>query len=95
MKSENNKIDSDSRKEFKNLQNKNNILKELLRLAKCPNCDGSGGIPHQISSKTYVTRDMATDAGDPALEGSLYSDDEYELEECQWCYEREQVLKDG
>lgn len=72
----------------------NEILRGLLAQAKCPNCDGSGVIPHQVSSRQYVTRDMAIDAGDPALEGSLYTDDEWEAEQCQWCYEREQVLKE-
>ena len=35
---------------------------------------------------------MASDAGDPNLEGLLYSDDEWEQEQCQWCYEKEQAL---
>ncbi len=59
----------------------------LLSVAKCPNCDGSGCIAHQVSSRQYVTRDMAIDAGDESLEGSLYSDDEWEQEQCQWCDE--------
>ena len=71
----------------------NKMLKDLLRHAICPNCDGSGSIPHQTSSKQYVTRDMAIDGGDPNLEGSLYSDDEWEAEQCQWCYEKDQLLK--
>jgi len=67
-------------------------LYQVLKMAICPNCDGSGDIPHQISEKRYVTRDMAIDGGDLALEGSLYSDDKWELEQCQWCAEREQAL---
>lgn len=76
------------------LKAENKQLKSLLEYAKCPNCDGSGCIPYQTSSRQYVTRDMAIDAGDPTLEGALYSDDEWEAEQCQWCYEREQILKE-
>ncbi len=86
-------IHGDCLEQIEQLQNKNNILKGLLGYAKCPNCDGSGGIQHQISSRTYVSKDMATDAGDPALEGSLYTDDEWEAEQCQWCDGREQALR--
>lgn len=74
------------------LENKIKRLKDLLKHAKCPNCDGSGVIPHQIASREYVTRDMALDAGQPELEGSLYQDEQWEPEQCQWCYEKEQVL---
>ena len=70
------------------------IIINLLEMAVCPNCDGSGCIPHQVSSKQYVTRDMAIDGGDPALEGSLYSDDQWEAEQCQWCDEKNMILKD-
>lgn len=59
----------------------------LLRAAKCPNCNGSGGIPRQTMSRQLVTREMASDAGCPEMEGSLYSDNEWELEQCQWCDE--------
>ena len=52
------------------------IIINLLEMAICPNCDGSGAIPHQVSSKQYVSRDMALDAGQPELEGSLYSNDQ-------------------
>ncbi len=62
-------------------------LQGLLKVAKCPNCDGSGCIARQVSSRQYVTRDMAIDAGDESLEGSLYSEDEWEQEQCQWCDE--------
>lgn len=36
------------------------------------------GYPRQTSERRYVTRDMAIDAGDRALAGSLYSDEEWE-----------------
>jgi len=32
----------------------------------------------QVSGRTYVTREMAMDAGDLSLEGTVYSDDEWE-----------------
>jgi len=70
-------------------------LQGLLSVAKCPNCDGSGCIAHKVSNREYVTRDMASDACDPSLEGSLYSDDEWEQEQCQWCDEVKQALKEG
>lgn len=70
------------------------IIINLLEMAVCPNCDGSGAIPHQVSSKQYVSRDMALDAGQPELEGSLYSDNQWEAEQCQWCDEKNMILKD-
>ncbi len=81
------------REQIKQLQAEVEKLKSLLGMAKCPNCDGSGSIPHQVSSRQYVTRDMASDVGDPSLEGSLYCDDEWEAEQCQWCDEKHQALK--
>ncbi len=70
-------------------------LRALLKMAKCPNCDGSGCIAHKVSSRQYVTRDMAIDAGDESLEGSLYSDDEWEQEQCQWCDEVKKLLEES
>ena len=64
----------------------------LLTVAKCPCCDGSGSIAVQTSSRQLVTREMAMDAGEPAMEGSLYSDDEWEQQQCQWCDERKTLL---
>lgn len=69
-------------------------LVEALKAAKCPNCDGSGVIARQVSSKSYVTRDMAIDAGDRSLEGSIFSKDDFEFEECQWCDERNKFIGD-
>lgn len=65
----------------------------LLRVAKCPNCDGSGAIQKQTSSRQLVTREMAMDAGNPEMEGLLYSDDKLELEQCQWCDELHGLLE--
>jgi hypothetical protein len=67
-------------------------LKGLLSVAKCPNCDGSGVTQIQTSCRQYVTSEMAMDAGCPEMAGSLYSDDEWELQQCQWCDERKQLL---
>ena len=67
---------------------------ELLKMAKCPDCDGSGGIPVCIHPKQYCSADMACDAGDPTMEGSLVADEEWDLEQCQWCYEKDKILKE-
>src|SRR5207237_96201 len=40
--------------------------------------DYLSGCPVQTSERQYVTRDMANDAGDPSMEGSLYSDEEWQ-----------------
>lgn len=56
------------------------------KLEHCPNCDNSGGYPVQVSSRQYITKDMATDAEEPSLEGQMYSDDEFEEEQCEWCW---------
>lgn len=65
----------------------------LLTMAKCPNCDGSGAVPVLVGTRQYATREMALDAGNPALEGSLVCDEEWEAEQCQWCDEKNQLLK--
>ena len=67
---------------------------QLLKVAVCPNCDGSGAVQVQTQSRQYVSREMAMDAQCPEMEGSLYSDDEFEVEQCQWCYERTRVVAD-
>lgn len=65
-------------------------IEEILNNAQnCPSCDNSGFTVIQTSERQYVTRDMASDACDMSLEGSLYSEDEFEQEQCQWCYETE------
>lgn len=62
-------------------------LVALLKMAKCPDCDGSGMIITKTGDKQYVSRDMAIDAGDRTLEGSLYQDEQFEYSQCQWCGE--------
>jgi DnaJ-class molecular chaperone len=64
----------------------------LLKVATCPNCDGSGSTAVQTSSRQFVTRDMASDACCPEMEGSLYSDDEWEQQQCQWCDEKNRLI---
>lgn len=67
--------------------------RELLRVAICPECDGSGGNQVQTRWREYVSRDMARDAGDPAWEGMIYSEDEFEVQQCQWCADRVEALR--
>ena len=65
-------------------------IQELIGSAQdCPNCDNSGFTVVQTGVQQFVTRDMALDAGDESLEGQVYSEDEFEQEQCQWCYEIE------
>jgi len=45
----------------------------------CPQCQGEGKIP---MGDYHVTREMAIDAGDPSLEGTLYG---HEYERCRSC----------
>jgi hypothetical protein len=75
------------------LERENKKLTELLKVAKCPSCDGSGAVQVQVSERYTVTRDMAIDAGDPSMEGATFSEDEWELQQCQWCDERNTAIK--
>lgn len=68
------------------------LWRKLLEIAACPECDGSGAVQVQTRQREYVTHEMAIDAGDRALEGSLYQDDEFEVRECQFCSERRALL---
>ena len=45
----------------------------------CPDCAGAGQL---MAGEYYVTREMALDAGEPAMEGQLYS---VEYVQCQRC----------
>jgi len=47
--------------------------------AECTACDGKGG---EVVGGHYVTREMALDAGEPAMEGTPY---EEEYQECEYC----------
>jgi len=60
------------------------VLEEIAD--DCPNCDNVGYTVHQVSGRGYATRDMAIDAGDINLQGEPYSNDEWEQEQCEFCY---------
>ena len=70
-----------------------NAAVALLRVAKCPECDGSGVKCIGLHPVEYVSRDMARDAGDLTLEGSVYRQEEPEWAQCQWCAERLALLQ--
>ncbi len=59
------------------------IIKSRL---DCPNCNNEGFTVVQTRSQERVTRDMAMDAGDLSLEGSDCGQDEFEQEQCEFCY---------
>lgn len=65
-------------------------VERLLQDAKCPECDGSGGVSVPIGEH-FVSREMALDAFCPEMEGSS-SGIEYEHRACQWCHERNEQL---
>jgi len=46
------------------------VLKDMLTIAECPHCDGSGVIANQVG------------------------DQEWEPEQCQWCFEKNKALED-
>jgi hypothetical protein len=48
------------------------------------NCQ-DGHYPVGYHPAEYVSRDMALDAQDPSLEGSLYHEEEYEWGACPCC----------
>ena len=71
------------------------FVERLLAQGKeCPNqdCNNQGFTVKQISERHYITQDMALDACEPQMEGQLYSDDEFEQEQCEFCY-REPLSK--
>lgn len=61
---------------------------ELLRIAKCPNCDGSGGI---------ATSDIGFGCcGEPLGNGECCGNAIPEMiagfEQCQWCAEKDELV---
>ena len=64
---------------------------DVLRAAACPNCDGSGAKVVPGGFHGLVSREMAIDAGDPDMEGMPYGESEPQLEQCQWCAERNDI----
>jgi len=67
-------------KEIARLKKENDKLKELLKVAKCPNCAGDGVVP--------VTTGETWERGD----GEVFV--VTEPSQCQWCYEVKQALKE-
>ena len=55
-------------------------MAEILKVSKCPNCDGGGAIGHEVENYMY------SDSGEPIP--NHYT----EWEQCQWCYEKEDLL---
>jgi len=75
--------------------NRDSLIRELVDFAKlnnCPDCDGSGVIVSKGYDRRYVTRDMALDACDPSLEGTLYTEEQHQQEQCQWCFLKKSAL---
>jgi hypothetical protein len=67
-------------------------LRALLETAICPQCDGGGVIVEGTGYTEYVSRDMAIDAGDRSLEGSVYRHKDPEVYQCEWCARRTDLL---
>lgn len=59
--------------------------KGLLKIAKCPNCDGSGTI------MTHVIRSGSRQISDTEFEQVPI--DDWEPEQCEWCDEKNKALK--
>ena len=78
--------------EFNRVEAQVRELADALRIAKCPNCDGSGATIRPGYGPEYVSHEMAVDAGDLSLEGSVYREAEPIVEQCQWCAERQAAL---
>jgi hypothetical protein len=56
----------------------------LLKLATCPNCDGSGSVPRPFNRCCGNARPDGECCGYPELD--------VEQEQCQWCFERQLLL---
>ena len=52
----------------------------------CPNCNDEGGYPVQVRGMSRATKEMASDAGNPNLEGMQLDVDDWELEQCEFCW---------
>lgn len=63
--------------------------REAQEPPKCATCNGEGVIVAKYWPRQEVTREMAMDAGDLSMAGSLYSDEEYEYEPCPDCAGKE------
>lgn len=54
-------------------------------IGACTTCMGSKTVPVEYVPETYVTADMASDAGDPSLAGSVYYESYVEYGPCPNC----------
>lgn len=54
----------------------------------CPNteCNNTGGYPEYVGGYSFVTRDMAIDAGDMSLEGQACGWPIVEEVQCEFCW---------
>ena len=64
------------------------LAKVIGEVQSCPNpdCGDKGWYVGETTTREYVTRDMALDAGDKTLEGSVYREAEQEQVQCEFCY---------
>jgi len=62
---------------------------QLLEMAKCPECDGSGVIVKEVirTGTKWVDDGNGTPLPEP------YPIQDFEPEPCKWCYERESIKK--
>lgn len=74
------------------VERENTKIKELLSVALCPNCDGSGATVEMIQQAEYVTQEMANDAGQPERAGERLRDNQYAQVECEWCHCKKALL---
>jgi DnaJ-class molecular chaperone len=58
---------------------------EMTEENECPACNGTGAVTVLVRQRQYVSRDMAHDAGFPEMEGSVYTDEDFDYEPCPDC----------
>ena len=70
-----------------------NAAMELLRVARCPDCDGSGIIQTAVTLNTsmhdYASIGMAIDSG---FAGMPVFDDGFNCTQCKWCAKRNALI---
>ena len=64
------------------------VIFSFLKNAKCPDCDGSGAIV--VETMRTGTRWVDDGNGNPLPEPVPETD--YDVEPCQWCYEKDLLL---
>lgn len=60
-------------------------LDRVLKGTFCETCNGTKAVVTGYSPATYITSDMASDAGDEALAGSVYQEEQFEFDKCPDC----------